>query len=294
MILDLPYVDWENFERTIDKMATQGTPLLYPYMFRGQPDNRPLFPSFARRAIAAKLKDKGALGLEKALLEFFRTQAHLFLPATMLPAENDWMKWRVLLQHYGGPTRLLDWTTSPYVAMYFAARSPGRAEKGKDQEGADGVIWMIHRGAHRDATAQRYKDAQLPEDPVEAEELLRNPNAAASIHVVRPQIQSDRMAAQQTIFTVAFHPLADHGAYLEETFNLRVAAPPPAHYPPGVEPLDFLRMIIPREEKVAIMLRLRARLITGATMFPGVDGLGHAADEIAEFGPFNPNRSGGF
>src|SRR5689334_12744842 len=57
--------------------------------------------------------------VEDVLMNAFRQGAHLF--EKHLPPADDDLSWLALMQHYGLPTRLLDWTRSPHVAAYFAA-----------------------------------------------------------------------------------------------------------------------------------------------------------------------------
>jgi len=49
--------------------------------------------------------------------------------------KDEW-DWIFLMQHYRAPTRLLDWSESPLVALYFALVD-------KLQEDSDGALWCM-------------------------------------------------------------------------------------------------------------------------------------------------------
>jgi len=67
----------------------------------------------------------------------FQSRASVFV-SPALPI-NDYANWLTLMQHYGLPTRLLDWSRSCLVALYFAVFD-------KTQSNNDGCVWILIPG----------------------------------------------------------------------------------------------------------------------------------------------------
>jgi len=70
---------------------------------------------------------------ERRLIDSFRLTACKELP----DQPSDWQV-LLLAQHYRLPSRLLDWTSSPYIALFFAVEDESKFDK-------DGVIWCVNR-----------------------------------------------------------------------------------------------------------------------------------------------------
>jgi hypothetical protein len=101
-----------------------------PTYYRGMPDaGYALLPSVGRNC------PKGTtdrLNRDRLILDAFKRCALPYLPA---PPRNDF-EWLFIAQHHGVPTRLLDWTTNPLVALYFAVSSCPND---------DGCIYSVHQ-----------------------------------------------------------------------------------------------------------------------------------------------------
>ena len=72
-----------------------------------------------------------AFGKEKDILQSFIHEASNYIQLST----TDYSRWTEYAQHYGVPTRLLDWSRNPLVALYFACR---------DQKEKDGKVWLLH------------------------------------------------------------------------------------------------------------------------------------------------------
>jgi hypothetical protein len=102
--------------------------------FRGQVRDWLLRPSLARESATEQERAMESECFEKL--------------AEILPNMNDWER-ATIAQHYGVPTRLLDWSENPLVGLYFALDD-------KNYDSEDGVIWILE-----DKTAVVKKVASL-------------------------------------------------------------------------------------------------------------------------------------
>jgi len=91
------------------------------WVFRGQPSE-----TWDLRPSAGRSQKYDSL-FEERVFRAFKKDARLHLNMH-LPDTNDW-DWLALAQHFGLPTRLLDWTMNPLVACFFALVDEQHADK---------------------------------------------------------------------------------------------------------------------------------------------------------------------
>lgn len=99
--------------------------------YRGDADKSyPLLPSIQR--------NEHKISLERYITNDFYIKANQVLEKA--PAKKNYAAWMSIMQHYGLPTRLLDWSQSPLIAAFFAV------EKYIDFPQTDACVWVLAPG----------------------------------------------------------------------------------------------------------------------------------------------------
>jgi hypothetical protein len=114
-----------------------------------------------------------------------------------LPEPDDEFKWAQIAQHYGLPTRLLDWTESAITALYFACLAPE----------FDGIVFVLNPAELNrlgDVSRTRILDPQVDKDLIlkflsSGPRQSKNP---AHPVAVNPAWSSDRLIVQKGTFTL--------------------------------------------------------------------------------------------
>lgn len=168
------------------------------FWFRGNADLEHRLTPSALRYARPSLRNKAL-----DLLSDFKRFGVMKLPK--IPAKNEEFQWVQLAQHYGLPTRLLDWTKNAAIALYFACQQ-AKDEKGEEEE-KDGAVFILNPVDLNRETSPR--DPRIF-DPNRDAELIseyfkldgnRNPRGPKAI-AINPSWNSERIMLQQGVFTL--------------------------------------------------------------------------------------------
>jgi hypothetical protein len=124
----------------------------------------------------------------------FKSEYHLYYPLT---AANDW-DILALAQHHGMPTRLLDWSLSPLVALFFAVEN-SKPPHVDPRSCSDAVVYMMPVTASR---VNWVVSSQLPND-------INCTIDYDGLTLLTPDYHSERLRAQLGVFMMASNPF-DH------------------------------------------------------------------------------------
>ncbi len=213
------------------------------YYFRGVSHSYyELVPSIGRS------EDRTSYYDENRLLKEFKNQALAYL--NKLPS-NDW-EWMALAQHHGLPTRLLDWTTNPLVALYFAVKDDIDLKKEpEDYDGSSSFYFMIYKTPPIDIEGIK--------EPIKYV-CGKEENRERSGHALFwPPHTTPRIKAQSGVLTIQHDPNTpfNYGSRLE-------------------------KFIIPYDLRLEFRKILNNYGINDSSMFPDLDGLASHLKNIRE------------
>lgn len=218
------------------------------YAFRGGPDA-------AEPLVTTLMRLGGAYHrVEAPLLRAFRKYA----PRSSVPGDSLW-NWLAVAAHHGLPTRLLDWTYSPLIALHFATDDP-------EEFRTDGVVWCVNYHELK---------AHLP---AALQELLREEGADVFTTELlgrgAPSLSAlDRLAPEP--FPLFLEPPSLDDRIVNQFALFALMSNPKARFDEWLAPRPELvrRIIIPAALKWEVRDKLDQANITERVLFPGLDGL---------------------
>jgi len=278
---------WRGFQEWADRFDDT-------WAFRGHTDAAWDLETSLDRATILHYRTKLSSGTyrraashEKWMLDEFQKRAHQYL--SHLPSGDEVIDWLALMQHYGAPTRLLDWTRSPYVALYFALEktvpSPAkerdtaamqRGRRTRRQKPA--AVWAINCEWALKEAAKSWDqfDPNLPDAAMKArisrlasERLAGEAHSDGPLGIVFPvdlHHVNERMVAQQGLHLCS--------PQCSPPFDIALLTMVFRDENPDTSPIR--KLIIRPQNRIPFLKELRRMNITAASLFPGLEGFGRS------------------
>ena len=268
---DIIVESWGQLQNELFSESWNGSISRYrsPFVFRGLSDRNYRLETSLMRLSGSYWQ------LEKHLLRNFRKYAQ----ASVAGKPDSFWHLLAVAQHHGLPTRLLDWTYSPYVALHFALSNLERFD-------TDGAIWCVNNAKVHERLPRMLKD-QLHTEGAQAftVELLtsisRNERDYRTDHrnrafhqYVETLTQFDALGEEEE-FLLFFEPPSIDGRIVNQYALFSIMTNPRRIVDDwlALHPDLFQRIIIPAALKWECRDKLDQCNITERVLFPGLDGL---------------------
>ena len=223
------------------------------YLYRGMPDS-----SFKMETSLYRNCKHLQKQLEPAILENFAKYAVIGDPTI---AESVWRQ-MILGQHYGLPTRLLDWTHSALVGLHFATAEDNMAL----MEEHDSMVWRIDMGEMLSLLPNRYQDIVNRKQStifsvdmlLEAADSLTEYDSDMGDHamvIIEPPSINQRIVNQYSFFSIVPMDMPDIERFLDEHTN------------------NTIKYIIRSEFRWRVRDMLDQLNMSERIVYPGLDGL---------------------
>ncbi|EGQ7826055.1 FRG domain-containing protein [Vibrio parahaemolyticus] len=246
---EIPILNWDTFKKYISDLDSQ-------WVFRGQRCAEWGLMTSIERDLAGV--DPSTF--EMQIVEKFQQRAPHYIKYGTHP--QGIVEWLALMQHHGAPTRLLDWTFSPYVAAYFALESASD----------DCAIWAIDYSWLRTKTIVKIMESNITNfqdregmvtdtwfSKLDFYDLMFNRREKMVIPLV-PERLNERQIIQQGLFLF--------GSHRQYTFESNLEA-----YEEQELSKRFYKFVLDKKVRNEALREQSLMNISAATLFPGLDGL---------------------
>jgi len=280
--------NWEGLLKWEEKLKAG------EWLFRGmQCDGWELKPSLERACETLYKNCHDCLirapRLEHILYREFRRRYQNYKVGIPEPVGIEWLS---LMQHYGAPTRLLDFTYSFFIAAYFTMEKPCK-------KSCPHAIWAVrnnwvakkgHKSLKHGGKDVRYLENEQNEfewelqkdffesllnlrDPTTKEERIerstRNPLCVFPVNGMR---LNERSTIQRGVFLCTGNVTKSFKENLEKTLgeNLEENLQNPSSF--NEETTNLVKLVVPDRLRLEMLQKLHSMNINRASLFPGLQG----------------------
>lgn len=228
-----------------------------------------LVPSLFRHPTIRTIED--FLILERRMLEEFNRQNVLHAAPRGVIEDVYELHTLFYMQHYGVPTRLLDWTSNPFIALYFALSST-RCDPKSGQHSEDAAVWVLDPVSWNSTALAHQSYGNM--GPVVDKVVSR---AYLPVKIVRDQLDPDTFALMQerpaTILGVANNPriFAQKGVFTVFGKNMN---PMEQQFDKGKFTSHCLQKLVIPKANINEMLKILLQIgYTDSVSYPDLQGL---------------------
>ncbi len=195
-------------------------------LFRGQPCNKPLLPKIAR-----KNPKKNTTVMEKIMINELRRRGTLFIGKDLA---DDW-DLLIYAQHFGMATRLLDWTSNPLAALWFACSDANST--------SSSYVYIL----------------EVSGDLLLDRQSQKNPFTVGRTSVFMPNLNNNRIMAQSGWFTA-------------HRYSKRAGRFVPLESNPDIKE-RLVQIEILGKKKGSVLTKLNMLGVNSQSLFPDVEGV---------------------
>lgn len=246
----IKFNNWSDFKELAEKSRLE-------WIFRGQSNSEwELQTTLERSKIVENFPE-----FEDELINDFKKGVKFYLKDELQPETT--LEYFSLLQHFGAPSRLLDFTKSPYVAAYFAFEQA-------NEEIDEVAIWVVDKINLYQSSVYYFEniiDYMLPSknnytfDDINFDKAFEEAKKGDfnCLFPTEPNNQNQRYHLQQSIFLTQgnpYEPLINQLKFIKSDILKKT----------------FMKVTLPTSEKKRALRDMQKMNINRATLFPDLDG----------------------